>query len=183
MKKVVIAGLLISVFASSSIVFGDIITLTDVTTFSAIGTNEASDLVDYGYGTVSKLDGFGDFITWEHQYIFNPPVQDILSADLTLSLRDDNDCFLEYALLLREGSWAAAGEVDNANYQFNANVNSVADGSYRVSLASLGGDFYIDRSKLTITYNSAASVPEPSVISLLGISIFGIGLLIRRKKS
>ena len=86
MKKVVIAGLLVAVFASSSVVFGDIITLTDVTTFSATGTNAAIDMVDYGWGTLNKLDGALDFVTWEHQYTFNPPVQDILSANLTLAL-------------------------------------------------------------------------------------------------
>jgi len=165
---------LVAMMASSTAVFADIITLTDVTTFTATGTNSAEDFVASGWGDVNKIEGFGDFVTWNHQYTFNPPVMDILSADLVLTLRDDQaDDDYEFALLFREGSWLAAGEVDSQNYQFDADISSITDGIYSVALMGWGGDFYIDRSQLTITYNSA-NVPEPTLISLLGCGLLGL---------
>ncbi|HEX2966145.1 MAG TPA: PEP-CTERM sorting domain-containing protein [Syntrophorhabdaceae bacterium] len=156
-------------------------TLIDTTLFNANGTVEGGDLVGYGWGDVNKLDFISDYVTWKHQFVFNPPADQLLSATLTLTLRDDNDpIFAEFGFgWTEDGSWDI-GEVDTGDYAYGINVAYLADGVFQVTLGSLLGDFYIDQSVLNIQYTS---VPEPLSATLLGFGLVGIATLRRKFKS
>ncbi len=41
----------------------------------------------------TKLDGFGDSVTWTHSFDFIPPAETVLNATLGLKLYDDDDDF------------------------------------------------------------------------------------------
>lgn len=186
MKKVALTSFLLVVMAATSSLFADIITLNDVTTFTATGTNAPEDYVDHGWGDVNFLNGAFDYVIWTHQFEFVPPAEEILTADLTLDIYDDGGWFdsWETALIIPEG-WTGSDlelDVNSDSYDFNVNLQSLEDGFFSVGVASLWGDFYIDRSELSITY-TAASVPEPATLSLLGFGLLALGFISRRKKS
>lgn len=165
-------------------------TLTDTTTFDSQGTNAPEDLVAYGGSSVSRLEGIGDYVTWQHQYTFSPPLGTITSAALEIALFDDEtDRFwrsnsYELGFLYDESGHWAIGEVDTGTYGYNLNGSYLADGSFYVTIASLWGDFSIKSSTLTINYDSAGSpapVPEPASLLLLGTGLIGIAALTRVK--
>ncbi len=184
MKKKLVAGLATGLLLLGFAGFTSANTLTDTTYFDANGTTATEDYVGHGYGSVNKLDGIFDYVTWEHQFTFDPAADVINSATLALSLRDDNDRdWLIFNLELGFGfgedlSWDF-GEVDTGVYSYNIGVSSLYDGAYRVTLASLGGDFYIDKSELTIDYTPT---PEPATMLLFGTGLAGLAGVARRKK-
>lgn len=158
------------------------ITFTDTTLFDACGTTPAGDLIDYGGSDVDKLEGSGDYVIWAHNFTYSPPLNYLISGVLRLYLRDDADDRRfegEYGILLGEDGLFIIGEIDTGIYPFNLDINYLSDGVFGVALGSLAGDFFIDRSDLTVEY---APVPEPATILLVSGGLFGLAGIRRRKR-
>jgi hypothetical protein len=172
------------------------VTLTDVTLFTATGTTQAEDYVSHGWGDVNFLSPptedplHYDYVAWEHKFTFSPPAYQIISGTLKLYLRNEPDEFAwvyrmpeqpQYAFAWMENAHWNIGQVDDGTYPHDVNVNFLADGVLNMRIASGGGDFYIDKSELTINYNPV-SVPEPSTMLLLGPVLVGLAGIRRKFK-
>ena len=163
-------------------------TLIDTTKFTAGGTVASEDYNSHGWGAVNYLEGSSDYVSWTHHYEFTPPAEEVINGSLTLWLEDDSkrDPF-EFAFgWAEDGTWGF-GEVDTNDYTYDINASYLDDGSFSVVLASLWGDFYIDKSVLEIIYNpsdpnaASAPVPEPATMLLLGSGLIGVSFVGRKK--
>jgi hypothetical protein len=185
MRKILIV-LTVFVFVFTGNAFGTPITLTNVTTFNSAGVTSSGNgtgaLVGYGRGSINLLDGSGDYVKWTQTFTFNP-TPDVKTVDgkLSIRLRDDSNNWLdgpEFALgWTNTGSWTI-GEVDTGTYNYNV---SLQNGALTVTLASLGGDFYIDSSTLIVNYSSATPVPEPASLVLVGLGMLSVGFFARKR--
>ena len=159
----------------------DALLITDITTFNSKGTSPGEDYVSHGWGDVNLLDGATDHVRWTHHFNFYPPAEEVLSGTITISLRDDGDWSREYAFgWAEDGNWKL-GEVDTGNYSYRVGASYLADGTFTVTLASLWGDFYIDRSTLKINYNPIASIPDVTTLALLGTAMIGAAVFGRKE--
>jgi hypothetical protein len=186
MKKIGLAIMALLVFSAATPLYASVLNFTDTTLFTQTGTLPSEDYDGHNgwWGpNVKWLSGFGDYVTWTHHFSFEQTLEDVLSGTLSITLYDndplDNRLWKkEYALGWGEDASWALGEVDPITYSYSVNTNYLEDGTYRVTLMSLGGDFGIERSDLEITYNGT---PEPATLSLLGLGLTGL-LGSRRKK-
>jgi len=164
--------------------------LTDTTVFddtTAISLDGSDDLVSYGGSQVNLLEGAWDYVRWTHQ--FDPP-DDINSASLILSLYDDGrDCFDVALSWAESGDWWL-GEVDEGEYEYGVSTSFLNNGEFTVTLVSLGGDFFVKQSELSIDFgptssigprNDVSPVPEPATMMLFGVGLVGMALAGRKK--
>jgi hypothetical protein len=183
MKKI-ITMLVVFMFILTGNLIATPVTLENTITFSSAGATSSGDgtgrLISYGYGSVNKLDGCFDYVKWSQTFTFNPPAEtDSITGKLHLSLRDDGgrcDGF-EFGL-----GWTNTGqvffeEVNTQEYDYNVALDN---GQLIVTLASLGGDFYIDSARLGVNYNPAP-VPEPASLLLLGVGLLSVGIFTRKR--
>ena len=181
MKRSIIS--LITLLFLAGAAYATPITFTDTTHFTSTGTEAAEDLQGYGGSSVSGLARAGDYVAWKHFFTFDPPAAQILQGTLKVTLLDDEaewwDTF-EFALGFAENGQWALGEVDTGTYHYGVNIAALEDGVFGVKLLSLGGDFAITDSELTITYEP---VPEPSTFLLLSAGLLGLGYFARKRRN
>lgn len=162
------------------------IDLTNTVTFTKTGTSTGVP-VSWGYGDANILDGLGDYLTWTHEFTFDPPAASILSATLTITFIDDEEdvpSFFningtrEYVAGLGEDWTWDIGEINKGSYPYSVNVAYLADGKFNVSLLDISGDVQVANSVLDIKYNP---VPDSgSAALLLGLGVGGIALFSRK---
>lgn len=166
------------------------LSFTDTTIFNSEGTDPSGDLDGYGGEYVNRLEGFGDYISWTHHFGFDPPAVSITSANLEVDFEDDDTdrwCWIfpiDHELGIGWGEdWSFDfGEIDTGTVgPYSLNVSYLTDGLFSATVASAGGDFIIRSSRLTINYEGAAPVPEPSTILLMGAGLLGLVAVGRRK--
>lgn len=182
MKKLLI------ILCALSLVFGMVgaagatpITFTDSTIFYSDHTDPNVDLVSYGGSYVNKLEYITDWVMWTHHFTFDPEVDEVLSGTLTVMLKDDTDPWyqpFEFAFgWAEDGTWDF-GEVNNGSYSYDVSASYLADGSFTIMIASVGGDFFINQSDLEITYEP---IPEPATLILFGTGLIGLAGLGKKK--
>ena len=141
----------------------------------------------------------GDLYSYTHNLLDNGfNLGTATSGTIEVQFSDDADAAWEVILIVvDEFDFDTGGlsiSASASSYSSELEVNALAEvnssGMLDITIASLWGDFYIGQSVLTvetigggsILTSEANSVPEPSILALLSLGLFGIGVA-RRKKS
>jgi hypothetical protein len=151
------------------------------------GTANAGPMtwVDYHDFTSDRLVTLVSPAVYTHNLLDNgflPGSYEIDSYSLAFDLYDDNDWTSEVALFSQPGRlldtmFFNLSGTETAGWTYFGKWQLETSGQLTVAISSLGGDFYLGSSTLTV---NGHSVPEPGTLALFGAALLGFGL-IRRK--
>lgn len=153
----------------------------------------APDVIDFN---PNPLVTTGGSFTYSHNLTDNAgynPADIITNFSLQLQLKDYGSDWFDVAYinygtsanLLSADSGALLYNWSYASLTSNATANGllqIKDGILDVTVSSLFGSFYIDKSTLSAEAKSA-SVPEPSSVALLAAGLLGIAIMRRKNKA
>lgn len=141
---------------------------------------------------INKTVGFASSQTWTHNILDEGfELGSALSASLAIEFRDDKDPWyqpFETALIqigrfdLQDGGISITPTVTwTGALGFSSLIKLNADGTLKVKVTSVLGDFIIGNSILTVvTKDAEVKVPEPSTIMLLSLGLLGLVAARRR---
>lgn len=182
MKKsliILVAMLLVAAVAGSS----SASMITSAAKFTGGGIYGDVVVLDADTAPAYRLDDPADYITYEHLFNNYPALDDILSAELAVTLKDaDEDAIDEFIIGWdRLSGWYPISGAVTGSY--------APKGLYLPNLAvdpaifTLGSDsydrFYLRESRLAI---ETATTPEPGTLMLLGSGISGLAFARRKIK-
>ncbi len=116
---------------------------------------------------------------------FDPDIHELVSAELTLSLKDDSKTdVLELALMIIGRNDRFFWEVDSGDILFSlsSSVLRLLNTTGRLDgiMMAQWGDFFLNSATLTAETTTPAPVPEPSTMFLLGLGLVGVGVFMRQ---
>ena len=120
---------------------------------------------------------------------FPHPNEYVIGAMLAITLYDDNDSAYEWVAVELDGtnwqSWEVDGSYSNRD-TFSAGVTAslLSDGLLNVVVTATSGDFWFDKSKLTVktAYEENPVVPVPGAVLLGVLGLGAAGMRLRKNK-
>ncbi len=164
-------------------------------TQTSIASAAATSYTDiYNAGGI-KLGGtlwsLNDTASWTFDITddgFNPALENITAATVSLDLRDDAGYFLSYDLIWEVAQLSTGNTViDTWEVQTGTEVLTITSltslnnsGTLSMTLEAVFGDFYFDQA--TLNADAAPEVPVPAAVWLFGSGLIGLAGVARAKR-